>query len=113
MNTLPPAQDIPQKETKTPRFLIGVRLKNRERSRQFDPGSLQLRVCTQVMVESKHGVQMGIVASNKVANFRKDPGQNFPKVLRVANDNDLQAQERRLSLEARASKHLFLVGKLG
>ncbi len=104
MNILPQDKEIPTTEPKTPRFLIGVRLRNREKTRQFDPGSLKLRVGAEVVVESKHGTEMGVVASNKVANFRKDDCKNVSRVLRIANENDYQAEARRENLERRAKK---------
>ncbi len=101
MNTLPQEPTSPP-ETSAPRFLIGIRVRDHAKSESFDPGVLQLKVGVPVIVESGQGQELGVVASNKVANFRKDSLQNIPKVLRVANDNDLQAQERRLAHEARA-----------
>jgi cell fate regulator YaaT (PSP1 superfamily) len=42
------------------------------------------------------------VASNKIINFSKDKNESYYKVLRVANENDFEAENRRLSVEQKA-----------
>ncbi|NIQ01395.1 MAG: sporulation protein, partial [Nitrospinaceae bacterium] len=101
-------KDCPISEAKSaPRFLIGIRVKHRAKSELFDPGPLSLKVGTTVIVQTEDGPQIGVVASNKIANFRQDSGQTFFKVLRIANENDLQAEARKEKLERRA-KNLCL-----
>ena len=85
-----------------PKFLIGVRISNQAKSQLYDPKELKLRVGMTVMVNSNQGIKMGLVASNKIINFRKDKNESFYKVLRVANDNDFQAENRRQSVEQKA-----------
>ena len=85
-----------------PKFLIGVRISNQAKSQLYDPKELKLRVGMTVMVNSNQGLKMGLVASNKIINFRKDKNENFYKVLRVANENDFEAENRRLSVEQKA-----------
>ena len=85
-----------------PKFLIGVRISNQAKSQLYDPKELKLRVGMTVMVNSNQGLKMGLVASNKIINFRKDKNESFYKVLRVANDNDFEAENRRLSVEQKA-----------
>lgn len=85
-----------------PRFVIGVRVKNRESSEKFDPRGIKLRVGDLVMVETIKGQKMGVVASNKIANFQKNADKPFPKVLRIANRQDHLAQERKEEMEKRA-----------
>ena len=85
-----------------PKFLIGVRISNQAKSQLYDPKELKLRVGITVMVNSNQGIKMGLVASNKIINFRKDKNESFYKVLRVANENDFEAENRRLSVEQKA-----------
>lgn len=85
-----------------PRFLIGIRVRDQGKSQLYDPGILQLRVGMPVIVEADKRQEFGFVASNKIANFRKDSPQSFQRVLRTANANDLQAETRREALEKSA-----------
>jgi cell fate regulator YaaT (PSP1 superfamily) len=85
-----------------PKFLIGIRIPNQVKSQLYDPKELKLRVGMTVMVNSNQGLKMGLVASNKIINFRKDKNESFYKVLRVANENDFQAENRRQSVEQKA-----------
>ena len=85
-----------------PKFLIGVRISNQAKSQLYDPKELKLRVGMTVMVNSNQGLKMGLVASNKIINFRKNKNESFYKVLRVANENDFEAENRRLSVEQKA-----------
>ena len=90
-----------------PRFLIGVRQNDRTKSELYNPGHLKLRVGTAVMVETDKGPGPGVVASNKILNFNKDGTKTFRKVLRIFNDNDIQARARMQTLETQAL-HLCL-----
>ena len=85
-----------------PKFLIGVRISNQAKSQLYDPKELKLRVGMTVMVNSNQGLKMGLVASNKIINFSKDKNESYYKVLRVANENDFEAENRRLSVEQKA-----------
>ena len=72
MNQTTTPNSIPsQKEFTGPRFLIGVRIGNAPKSELYDPGKLDIRVGIQVMVETEQGIQMGIIASNKIPNIKK------------------------------------------
>ena len=73
------------------RFVIGIRHKGSDRSTLFDPGNFKLRVGGHVMVQTQKGSMLGVVASNRLPNFQKDKNKNIPKVLRQANDRDMQA----------------------
>jgi len=91
------------KATSTPpKFLIGIRINNQVKSQLYDPNELKLRVGITVIVNSNEGLKMGLVASNKIINFRKDKSEHFYKVLRVANENDFQAESRRQSVDQKA-----------
>jgi cell fate regulator YaaT (PSP1 superfamily) len=83
-----------------PKFVIGVRVLNQIKSELYDPGDLKLKVGMTVMVNTQQGLKMGVVASNKIPNFRKN-GQES-RVLRFANDNDFQAENRRQTVEEKA-----------
>jgi cell fate regulator YaaT (PSP1 superfamily) len=96
---------LPEEPFKGPRFLIGVRVENGPKSALFDPGKLNIRVGVQVMVETDQGIQIGVVASNKIPNIiQKDVAK---RILRVSNENDLQAQARKENIEQH-SKELCL-----
>jgi len=83
-----------------PRFVIGVRVLNQIKSELYDPGDLKLKVGMTVMVNTQQGLKMGVVASNKILNFRKNSQES--RVLRTANDNDFQAENRRQTVEEKA-----------
>jgi cell fate regulator YaaT (PSP1 superfamily) len=85
-----------------PKFLIGIRINNQVKSQLYDPKDLKLRVGMTVMVNSNQGIIMGLVASNKIVNFRKVKNEHFYKVLRIANENDFQAEKRRQSVDQKA-----------
>ncbi|MZH47059.1 MAG: sporulation protein [Nitrospinae bacterium] len=83
-----------------PKFVIGIRIIDQIKSELYDPGSLKLKVGMTVMVNTSQGLKMGVVASNKVLNFRKDIQEN--RVLRIANDNDYHAENRLKQVEEKA-----------
>lgn len=82
------------------RFVIGVRVLNQVKSALYDPGDLKLKVGGTVMVNTQQGLKMGVIASNKIHNFCQD--SNFNRVLRIANDNDFYAENRKLQVESKA-----------
>ncbi|MBT5551325.1 MAG: sporulation protein [Nitrospina sp.] len=82
------------------KFLIGVRILDQVKSALYNPGDLKLKVGHTVMVNTDQGLKMGVVASNKLPNFRQDTDYN--RVLRIANDNDFQAENRRHQVEDKA-----------
>jgi len=84
------------------RFLIGIRVRDKGKSELFDPGQLKLKVGMTVIIESGNNQELGVVASNKIINFSKKGSPNHSRVLRKANENDLQAQARREAMEKQA-----------
>ncbi len=84
----------------SPRFVIGVRILDQAKSELYSSDDLQLKVGMVVMVNTAQGLKMGTVASNKIPNFSKD--RTFNRVLRIANENDIQAENRRLEVEKKA-----------
>ena len=85
-----------------PKYLIGVRINNQVKSELYDPKDLKLRVGMTVMVNTNQGLKLGVIASNKIINFYKNKDQNFHKVVRTANENDLQAENLRQKTEHKA-----------
>ncbi|MFQ5449208.1 MAG: stage 0 sporulation family protein [Nitrospinaceae bacterium] len=104
MNVLPKENSPVSTRRAPPPFVIGIRVRDRGKSELFDPGSLKLRVGATVVVESAKGTDLGVVASNKILNFQKDNSRTLQKVLRIANENDFQAETRREKTEQRARK---------
>jgi cell fate regulator YaaT (PSP1 superfamily) len=91
MNSSAELKNTETKDPQFPRFVIGIRYKGNDRSTLFDPGNFQLRVGNHVIVQTQKGSMLGIVASNRLPNFQKEKNKNLPKVLRTANDRDMQA----------------------
>ena len=83
-----------------PKFVIGVRVLDQIKSELYNPGDLKLKVGMTVMINTQQGLKMGVVASNKVLNFRKDSQEI--RVLRIANENDFQAESRQHQVEEKA-----------
>ena len=52
-----------------------------------------MRVGGYVVVQTPKGNKVGVVASNRLPNFHKDENKQFPKVIRPANERDLQAYD--------------------
>jgi len=102
MNSTAEKTENTQSTPTPPKFLIGIRISNQVKSQLYDPKDLKLRVGMTVMVNTNQGLKMGLVASNKIINFRKDKNESFYKVLRIANDNDYQAENRRQKVEQKA-----------
>ena len=102
---------LPKKHSTAPPFLIGVRTEDSFKSKLHDPGKQNFRVGTQVIVESHSGAQTGIIASNKISNYKAE--YIVPRILRTFNQNDLQAQIRRRQTEQRAKELcLQIINKL-
>jgi len=102
MNSISQETQNPAQESAGPRFLIGIRVRDKGKSELFDPGQLKLKVGMTVVIESGNNQEMGVVASNKIINFTKNGPPSRSRVLRAANKNDLQALERRDGVERRA-----------
>ena len=83
-----------------PKFVIGVRVLDQIKSELYNPGDLKLKVGMTVMINTQQGLKMGVVASNKVLNFRKNSQET--RVLRIANENDFQAENQRYQVEEKA-----------
>ena len=98
MNTV--VKECPPSAKQPPKFLIGVRILDQVKSELYNPADLKLKVGMTVMVNTQQGLKMGVMASNKIPNFRKD--STFNRILRIANDNDFQAENRRHRVEEKA-----------
>ena len=92
-----------QEKFNRPPFLVGVRIENAPKSELYDPGKLNIRVGAQVMVETESGIRMGVIASNKIPNIRKKEDK-IRRILRISNENDLQAQARKEKKEQSAKE---------
>ena len=99
MNTIAEATKNKKLPPKKPKFLIGIRINKQVKSKLYDPTNLKLRVGISVIVNTSEGLKMGLVASNKIINFTKIKDQNYDKVIRVANENDFQNENRRQKTE--------------
>ena len=102
MNTIAEAKQNKKLPPNKPKFLIGIRINKQFKSTLYDPKDLKLRVGMSVMINTSEGLKMGLVASNKIINFTKTKDQNYYKVIRVANENDFQTENRREKTEEKA-----------
>ncbi|HIE43016.1 MAG TPA: sporulation protein [Nitrospinaceae bacterium] len=82
------------------RFVIGVRVLTQIKSTLYNPGDLKLKVGTTVMVNTQQGLKLGVIASNKIPVFREN--RKYNRILRIANDNDVQAENRQAQEEEKA-----------
>jgi len=97
-----------------PRFVIGTRIRGSLKSELCNPQHLNLRVGAQVMVSTDDGSKMGQVVSNKIINIRKDGSFAPPKILRIANENDLAKEKKKEEREWNSSQLCWeLIDKLG
>jgi cell fate regulator YaaT (PSP1 superfamily) len=97
-----------------PRFVIGTRIRGSLKSELCNPQHLNLRVGVQVMVDTDDGSKMGQVVSNKIINIRKDDSFAPPKILRIANENDLAKEKKKEEREWNSSQLCWeLIDKLG
>lgn len=97
-----------------PKFVIGTRIRGSLKSELCNPQNLNLRVGTQVMVDTRDGPKMGQVVSNKIINIRKDDTFDPPKILRIANENDLAKEKNKEDREWNSSQLCWsLIDKLG
>jgi len=97
-----------------PKFVIGARIRGSLKSELCDPQNLSLRVGMHVMIETKDGIKMGQVVSNKIINIRKDDSFTPPKILRIANENDLAKEKNKEERERNSSQLCWqLIDKLG
>jgi len=85
-----------------PKFVIGVRLRGMDKSKQCDPGSLRLRVGQKVMVNTSDGPRMGVIGSNKIINLGKNPSPIL-KILRLANEEDSKKEKDKKDREQNAT----------
>ncbi|MDH3257677.1 MAG: regulatory iron-sulfur-containing complex subunit RicT [Nitrospinota bacterium] len=97
-----------------PRFVIGTRIRGSLKSELCNPQNLNLRVGAHVIVDTGDGSKMGQVVSNKIINIRKDDTFSPPKILRIANENDLAKEKNKAERERNSSQFCWeLIDKLG
>lgn len=96
-----------------PKFVIGTRIRGALKSELCNPQGMNLRVGTQVIVDTPDGPKMGQVVSNKIINIRKDDTFAPPKILRIANENDLTREKNKEERERNSSQFCWeLIDKL-
>tara|TARA_B100000686_G_scaffold340290_1_gene415759 strand:+ start:3642 stop:4550 length:909 start_codon:yes stop_codon:yes gene_type:complete len=98
-----PQQEIIDSQ-KPSKFVIKVRLRDQMKTELFDPSNIISRVGDNLMVETQDGPKLGVVASNKVLNIRKDCAEAYPKVLRKAQPSDFEETILREELEQQAKQ---------
>ncbi|MDH5763586.1 MAG: regulatory iron-sulfur-containing complex subunit RicT [Nitrospinota bacterium] len=97
-----------------PKFVIGVRIRGTLKSELCSPQNLNLRVGTQVMVDTDEGIKIGQVVSNKIINIRKDDSFAPPKILRIANESDLNKEKDKAERERQYTQFCWqLIDQLG
>jgi len=96
-----------------PKFVIGTRIRGALMSELCNPQNLNLRVGVQVIVNSGDGPKIGQIVSNKIINFRKDKSFSPPKILRIANENDIAKEKNKEERERNSSQLCWeLIDKL-
>ena len=73
METITDKNPDKKDETTPSKFIVRIRLRGNNKTDLYDPVNLQLRVGNWVLVETKEGLALGRVASNKPLNIRKKP----------------------------------------
>ncbi|MFQ5715799.1 MAG: stage 0 sporulation family protein [Nitrospinales bacterium] len=96
----PPQIDEPD----SARFVIGVRLRGQWDSELFDPQDLNLRVGSWIMVDTKQGEKLGVVASNKIINWGGRCRKVQGKALRFATDQDFADVEKKETFEKKGKE---------
>lgn len=86
------------------RFIVKTRLESHPQTSLHDPCGLAVRVGGKVMVETDDGPQLATVVANKTPDFRKDCSPPYPKVLRLAEQKDLEWAERKAAFEEKAKQ---------
>jgi cell fate regulator YaaT (PSP1 superfamily) len=103
-------KDCSIKPTTPSKFAIGIRQQGQSASQQFDPQSLKLRVGEKVIVLTGFGEVLGTVASNKI--IRTSPEKQPPlfKVVRKAQDKDLEWMKKKETFEQKGK--IFCLEKI-
>lgn len=103
-NSPPEKEQCTREKPKPCRFVIGVRIRGSEKSELYDPGDKNLRVGTRVIVENKTGEKLGVIASNKIANLGKEKQKTYRKILRAAQQHDIDTLEKKEASEFKAKQ---------
>lgn len=96
----PPQIDEPN----SAKFVIGIRLRGQWDSELFDPQDLSLRVGSWIMVDTKQGEKLGVVASNKIINWGERRRKVHGKVLRLATDQNFADVEKKETFEKKGKE---------
>lgn len=91
-------------EPNSAKFVIGIRLRGQWDSELFDPQDLSLRVGSWIMVDTKQGEKLGVVASNKIINWGGRRRKVHGKVLRLATDQNFADVEKKETFEKKGKE---------
>lgn len=93
---------------------VGIRFKSAGKVYDFDPGAFVLRQGDSVIVETKQGLGLGIVAVPPAVVDDLPEGQVLKKVFRMATEDDLMQVENNLETEKKALSYCqSCIKKLG
>ena len=81
---------------------VGIRFKSAGKIYDFDPGAFVLRQNDSVIVETKQGLGLGVVAVAPVVCDEAGEGQVLKKVFRMATEEDFAQIEQNAQLEQKA-----------
>ena len=82
--------------------IIGVRFGKAGKAYYFDTSGLSLKVGDEVVVETAHGAEIGIVSTPERETENEDPENPSKPVIRKATEKDLQDAQESKQREAEA-----------
>ncbi|MBP3941338.1 MAG: stage 0 sporulation family protein [Christensenellaceae bacterium] len=82
--------------------IIGVRFGKAGKAYYFDTSGLSLKVGDEVVVETAHGAEIGIVSTPERETENEDPENPYKPVIRKATEKDLQDAQESKQREAEA-----------
>ncbi len=85
--------------------IVGIKFKPGGKVYDFDSGAFVLKKGDEVIVETRHGLGYGYVASPPVVCEEKHPERMLKKVFRLANEKDMLQREKNIESEREA--HIF------
>jgi len=85
--------------------IVGIKFKQGGKVYDFNSGAFVLEKGDEVIVETRHGLGYGYVATPPVTNKDKPPERPLKKVFRLANEKDFIQREKNIKEEKKA--HLY------
>jgi cell fate regulator YaaT (PSP1 superfamily) len=101
----PHARPVNGRAAERPVNTVGVKLHPTGRTYELDAGPLSLRRGQRVIIQGESGHELGVVAVGSAP--RPSPGGRLPRVIRVADERDLE----RLEANARRAAEALAVGR--